>query len=161
MKTSFLVVFAVVFMACENKAMKKPSNLISEDQMAAILYDMILINSAKGINKQLLEKNIKNPEKYIYKIYNIDSLQFVESNAYYTYKSDSYKAIYEKIEKKLEAQKKVYEALAAEEKRVKDSLKKNRKPKLDTLNLKRQKQIEAKLKRSLRKVDTLQKLPQK
>jgi len=161
MKTSFLVVFAVVFMACENKAMKKPSNLISEDQMAAILYDMILINSAKGINKQLLEKNIKNPEKYIYKIYNIDSLQFVESNAYYTYKSDSYKAIYEKIEKKLEAQKKVYEALAAEEKRVKDSLKKNRRPKLDTLNLKRQKQIEAKLKRSLRKVDTLQKLPQK
>jgi hypothetical protein len=129
--------------------------------MAAILYDMILINSAKGINKQLLEKNIKNPEKYIYKIYNIDSLQFVESNAYYTYKSDSYKAIYEKIEKKLEAQKKVYEALAAEEKRVKDSLKKNRRPKLDTLNLKRQKQIEAKLKRSLRKVDTLQKLPQK
>ena len=161
MKTSFLVVFAVVFMACENKAMKKPSNLISEDQMAAILYDMILINSAKGINKQLLEKNIKNPEKYIYKIYNIDSLQFVESNAYYTYKSDSYKAIYEKIEKKLEAQKKVYEALAAEEKRVKDSLKKVKKPKLDTLNLKRQKQIEAKLKRSLRKVDTLQKLPQK
>ena len=141
--------------------MKKPSNLISEDQMAAILYDMILINSAKGINKQLLEKNIKNPEKYIYKIYNIDSLQFVESNAYYTYKSDSYKAIYEKIEKKLEAQKKVYEALAAEEKRVKDSLKKARRPKLDTLNLKRQKQIEAKLKRSLRKVDTLQKLPQK
>jgi len=51
--------------------------------------------------------------------------------------------------------------LAAEEKRVKDSLKKNRRPKLDTLNLKRQKQIEAKLKRSLRKVDTLQKLPQK
>ena len=129
--------------------------------MAAILYDMILINSAKGINKQLLEKNIKNPEKYIYKIYNIDSLQFVESNAYYTYKSDSYKAIYEKIEKKLEAQKNVYEALAAEEKRVKDSLKKNRRPKLDTLNLNRQKQIEAKLKRSLRKVDTLQKLPQK
>ena len=70
MKTSFLVVFTVVFMACENKAMKKPSNLISEDQMATILYDMILINSAKGINKQLLEKNIKNPEKYIYKIYN-------------------------------------------------------------------------------------------
>jgi hypothetical protein len=160
MKTSFLVVFTVVFMACENKAMKKPSNLISEDQMAAILYDMILINSAKGINKQLLEKNIKNPEKYIYKIYNIDSLQFVESNAYYTYKSDSYKAIYEKIEKKLEAQKKGYEALAAEEKRVKDSLKKNRRPKLDTLNLKRQKQIEAKLKRSSKKVDTLQKLPQ-
>ena len=161
MKTSLLVAFAVVFMACENKAMKKPSNLISEDQMAAILYDMILINSAKGINKQLLEKNIKNSEKYIYKIYKIDSLQFVESNAYYSYKSDSYKAIYEKIEKKLEAQKKVYEALAAEEKRVKDSLKKNRRPKLDTLNLKRQKQIEAKLKRSSKKVDTLQKLPQK
>ena len=161
MRTSLIVVSVLIFISCGNIAMKKPPNLISEDQMVDILYDMMLINSAKGVNKQLLEKSIKNPEKYIYEIHSIDSLQFVESNAYYTYKSDAYKAIYEKIEQKLAAKKIEYEALAKEQKRVKDSLKKNRRPKLDTLNLKRQKQIEAKLKRSSKKVDTLQKLPQK
>ena len=141
--------------------MKKPSNLIPEDQMAEILYDVMLINSAKGVNKQLLEKNIKNPQEYIYKIYNIDSLQFVESNAYYTYKSDTYKAIYEKIELKLAAQKTEYQALAEEQKRVKDSIKKQMLIEKDSMNLKRQNKFETRLKRSSRKFDTLQKRLQK
>jgi hypothetical protein len=130
--------------------------------MVDILYDMMLLNSAKGINKQLLEKTIQNPEQYIYNIYNIDSLQFVESNAYYTYKSDTYKAIYEKIEIKLTAQKKEFEALADEKKRAKDSIKKiKNKLKIDTLKLRREKLFEAKLKRSSKKSDTLQKQPLK
>ena len=162
MKTILLVAITFFFMSCENKAMKKPSNLISEDQMVDILYDMMLLNSAKGINKQLLEKTIQNPEQYIYNIYNIDSLQFVESNAYYTYKSDTYKAIYEKIEIKLTAQKKEFEALADEKKRAKDSIKKiKNKLKIDTLKLRREKLFEAKLKRSSKKSDTLQKQPLK
>ena len=86
----------------------------------------------------------------------------MESNAYYTYKSDTYKAIYEKIEIKLTAQRKEFEALADEKKRAKDSIKKiKNKLKIDTLKLRREKQIEAKLKRSSKKSDTLQKQPLK
>ena len=157
MRTSLIVVSVLIFISCGNIAMKKPPNLISEDQMVDILYDMMLINSAKGVNKQLLEKSIKNPEKYIYEIHSIDSLQFVESNAYYTYKSDAYKAIYEKIEQKLAAKKIEYEALAKEQKRVKDSLKNNKKLKFDSLDLKRQNIIENKLRDFSRKSDTLRK----
>ena len=69
MKTILLVAITFFFMSCENKAMKKPPNLISEDQMVDILYDMMLLNSAKGINKQLLEETIQNPEQYIYNIF--------------------------------------------------------------------------------------------
>ena len=79
------VLFSIlIFMSCGNSTVKKPANLISEDQMVEILFDVILINSAKGVNKQLLQNNIENPLNYIYRTYGIDSLQFTESNTYYT-----------------------------------------------------------------------------
>ena len=161
MKTAFLLVIIVFLMSCENLEMKKPSNLISENQMVEILYDVVLINSAKNVNKQLLEKNIKNPEAYIYKKHNIDSLQFVESNAYYTFKSDIYKSIYEKLEWKLTTQKTEHEALVKEKKRIKDSIRKSKQPKIDTLNTKRQKKFETKMRPPLKKTDKLQKQPLK
>jgi len=161
MKTAFLLVIIVFLMSCENLEMKKPSNLISENQMVEILYDVVLINSAKNVNKQLLEKNIKNPEAYIYNKHNIDSLQFVESNAYYTFKSDIYKSIYEKLELKLTTQKTEHEALVKEKKRIKDSIRKSKQPKIDTLNTKRQKKFESKMKPPLKKTDKLQKQPLK
>ena len=161
MKTAFQLVIIVFLMSCENLEMKKPSNLISENQMVEILYDVVLINSAKNVNKQLLEKNIKNPEAYIYKKHNIDSLQFVESNAYYTFKSDIYKSIYEKLELKLTTQKTEHEALVKEKKRVKDSIRKSKQPKIDTLNTKRQKKFKTKMRPPLKKTDKLQKQPLK
>ena len=122
MKTFFLVVSILFFISCENMEVKKPSNLISEDQMVEILYDMVLINSAKGVNKKLLQKNINNPEAYIFKKHNIDSLQFAESNAYYTFKNEVYKTIYEKLELKLTTQKTKLEALLKEKNSIKDSI---------------------------------------
>ena len=161
MKTVLLAVSTLFFMSCENLDMKKPSNLISEDQMVEILYDVVLINSAKGVNKQLLQKNINNPQAYVYKKHNIDSLQFAESNAYYTFKSDVYKSIYEKLELKLTTQKTEYEALLEEKKRINDSIRERKKTKIDPLNSERQMKFESKLKRPSKKFDTLQKLPKK
>ena len=43
MKTVFLAVSTLFFMSCENLDVKKPSNLISEDQMVEILYDVLLL----------------------------------------------------------------------------------------------------------------------
>jgi len=161
MKIFFLVVSTLFFIACENLEVKKPSNLISEDQMVEILYDLVLINSAKGVNKQLLQKNINNPETYIYKKHNIDSLQFAESNAYYTFKNEVYKSIYEKLELKLTTQKTAHEALVKEQKRVKDSIRKSKLSKIDTLSEKFQKRSKPKMRPPLKKTDKLQQLPLK
>ncbi|MDB4107975.1 DUF4296 domain-containing protein, partial [Flavobacteriaceae bacterium] len=73
MKKTVLIISLLVFMSCGNTTIKKPANLISEDQMVEILYDVMILNSAKGINKQLLENNIQNPKEYIYSKHNIDS----------------------------------------------------------------------------------------
>ena len=140
---------------------KKPSNLISEDQMVEILYDMVLINSSKGVNKKLLQKNINNPEAYIFKKHNIDSLQFAESNAYYTFKNEVYKSIYEKLELKLTTQKTKLEALLKEKNSIKDSIREQKKTKNDPLNLDPKVKFESKMRPPLKKSDTLQKQPLK
>jgi hypothetical protein len=161
MKTVFLAVSTLFLISCENLDIKKQSNLISEDQMVEILYDVVIINSAKGINKQLLQKKINDPLAYIYEKHNIDSLRFAESNTYYTFKSDAYKSIYEKLELKLTAQKTEYEALLEEKKRTKDSIRTSKQRKMDPLNRERQIEFESKMRPPLKKLDTLQKQPLK
>ena len=79
-----------------------PDNLISEEKMVDILYDMSLISVSKGINKMILENNGMKPKKYILKKYNIDSLQFVLSNDFYSKDLKKYLMIYEDVLKKLE-----------------------------------------------------------
>ena len=139
MRKTAVLISALVFMSCGKSAVKKPANLIPENQMVEILFDVILINSAKGVNKQLLQNKIENPLNYIYRTHGIDSLQFTESNTYYTYHSDQYNTIYEKVESKLDIEKAAYEAIVDEQKRIKDSIKESRKNKIDTTKIARDK----------------------
>ena len=155
MKKTVLIISLLVFMSCGNTAIKKPTNLISEDQMVEILYHVMIINSAKGVNKQLLENNIQNPKEYIYSKYKIDSLQFAESSAYYTKKRAIYKSIYDRLDLKLNAKKTAYETIIENQKRKKDSIKKSIEESSDTLSRDRKLKLESKLKRPLKKFDTL------
>ena len=77
-------------------------NLISQEKMIDIIYDMSLISVSKGINKRILENNGMKPKSYILKKYNIDSLQFASSNEYYSQDLEQYLFIYEKVLEKLE-----------------------------------------------------------
>jgi len=79
-----------------------PDNLITEEEMINILYEMSLISVSKGINKRILENNGMKPKKYILKKYGIDSLQFVNSNEYYSKDLERYLSIYEEVLNKLE-----------------------------------------------------------
>ena len=84
-----------------------PDNLISEDKMIEILYDMSLISVSKGINKRIIENNGMKPKKYILKKYNIDSTQFVASNQYYSKDLETYLSIYEEVLKKLQSNREI------------------------------------------------------
>ena len=95
----FLVLFSCSF-TIEKKEV--PDNLISEEEMINILYDMSLISVSNGINKRILENNGMKPKKYILKKYGIDSLQFVNSNEYYSKDLERYLSIYEEVLNKLE-----------------------------------------------------------
>ena len=139
MKILVGVFILVLMIGCNNPIEKpnKPDNLISEAKMVDIMYDVFLLNSAKGVNKTLLENNGIFPENYIFEKYSIDSTQFANSNNYYTYDTKTYESILKRIREKIEADKKKYEALEdleeAERQRKADSIREVRKREKDSV----------------------------
>ena len=126
MRIFFFLVSIILLTSCGRGKYKTPENLISEDQMIDILYEYMLMNAAKGVNKIVLEQYIESPSQYIYDKFNIDSLQFVNSNAYYAANNEVYASIYERVKQKLESDKKSTELLVEAEKKKNDSIKKSK-----------------------------------
>jgi len=130
------ILLLLIVISCKSNSIdkpKKPDNLISKNKMIAIIYDISLINSAKGVNKKLIESEGIIPEEYIYKKHNIDSLQFVLSNEYYAYNLKTYEDIYDGVKFKLEKDKKHFNVILEEEKKIKDSINKDVRREFDSL----------------------------
>jgi len=68
--TRFIIFISLlVVCSCKNNAIdvpEKPDNLISKNKMVDIIYDMAVINAAKGINKKVLESEGIYPQDYIF-----------------------------------------------------------------------------------------------
>ena len=107
MKTRLIIVALVLaLVGCKNNRIDKPSkpeNLLSQDQMVEVLYDMALLTSAKGLNRKVMENKGIVPRSYVFEKHNIDSMQFALSNEYYAYRIKDYEAIYQRVKAKLEA----------------------------------------------------------
>jgi hypothetical protein len=105
-KITVILLLCFLVIACTgNGRPKKPDNLISKDKMSEVLYDLYIINAAKGVNRKLLEANGFVPETYVLTKYNIDSLQFALSNTYYSFDTNAYKTIVEQVKSRLEREK--------------------------------------------------------
>lgn len=101
----------VVLINCNNSTKpEKPDNLIPEDKMADILYDVFILNSAKGAAKSVLDNKGLIPETYIFNKYDIDSLQFALSNNYYSYDIKTYERIINKVDTLISIDKRKYQA---------------------------------------------------
>ncbi|WP_147677266.1 DUF4296 domain-containing protein [Algibacter pacificus] len=120
---------ALLVTACyQFKEPKKPKNLISKEKMVDILIDSKIIGSSNITNRRIMENHGVDLKTYVFKKHNIDSLQFVESNTYYTFHIKEYNEIYQKVKDSLEVLKVFYQNLekkeiaAAKAKRKQDSL---------------------------------------
>ena len=65
------------------------------------MADLYLSNAAKSVNNWMLKSNGITLDTYVFKKHGVDSLQFVESNAYYTSDLDAYYDIFVQVEAKL------------------------------------------------------------
>jgi hypothetical protein len=90
---------------------KKPYNLMTEDQMVSVLYDIALLESIKSQKPISLDRKGINPKTYVFKKYKIDSLQFARSNHYYSADVPAYKRIFERVDKRLERKQKEVDSL--------------------------------------------------
>lgn len=125
MKQFFYLFILILVVGCNRiDKPKKPKDLIPKEKMSDIMYDLYILNAAKGINRKVLELNGIIPTDYVYKKYGIDSLQFANSNTYYAYDTKTYGALVEKVKSELERDKAIYEKLTEEEQKVNDSIRK-------------------------------------
>ncbi|MDC6351124.1 DUF4296 domain-containing protein [Zeaxanthinibacter sp. PT1] len=110
-----------LFVACGEEVIEQPENLIPKEKMTEMLYELAILNAANGTNPALLEERGVETMSYLYKKYDVDSAQFVNSDIYYASKPLQYESMYEDIEARIKAVKK---QLEDERKRKTDSIKK-------------------------------------
>ena len=113
-----LTIVLLLVSSCAEELIEKPDNLIPEDKMVLIIKEMAIVNAAKATNLSKLRENGVEPTDFIFKKFEIDSAQFVDSDRYYASKPLRYENMYKKVESDLEDQRLKLEA----EKRVRDSL---------------------------------------
>ena len=105
MKLFYTFILMLFLFACkENVNYKKPENLISKSKMTDMLFDMHIVVGTSNVSNLNLEKN-RN-----YMSLGVDSIQFAESNLYYTAQIQEYEEIFEEVERRMKILKEKYEA---------------------------------------------------
>ena len=123
MRILFYLVISLQMYSCfENVTYEKPENLIPKDKMVEILSEFIIINSAKGSNKKVIENQIIDPVNFVFNKYSIDKEQFESSNSYYSRNVEIYSSIYDSVKFKLEEKKKKIESEIIKRKKITDSI---------------------------------------
>lgn len=97
---------------------EEPENLIPKEKMIDMLYELSIINAAKGTNPKILQENRVEPTNFLFEKHGVDSVQFANSDIYYASIPVEYKDIYEAVAARLEKDKKDIEE---ERKRKNDS----------------------------------------
>ncbi|HIB46917.1 MAG TPA: DUF4296 domain-containing protein [Flavobacteriaceae bacterium] len=101
-----IAVILILFSCQHVERPEKPENLISQETMVSLLTEVYLGNAARSIdNKHIREQGIKL-DSFLFAKYNVDSLQFAKSNAYYTADLDTYNDIISKVQQRLQVLKK-------------------------------------------------------
>jgi hypothetical protein len=104
-KISIILLTFFLIVACKKTILEAPKNLIEEDKMIDILYDISILEAIKISQPTSLQTKGIDPKTYIYKKYKIDSLQFAKSDQYYASDLKVYSKMYQKVIDKIAAQK--------------------------------------------------------
>ncbi|ESU24472.1 hypothetical protein FEDK69T_09190 [Flavobacterium enshiense DK69] len=105
-KIAFLILCLTV-LSCKDSAVEKPDNLLSEEVMVDVLYDLSVLQSAENLNSLTFSQNNIKVNELIYKKYNIDSITFAKNDRYYAADPHNYQKLFKKVAEKIEASKKV------------------------------------------------------
>lgn len=136
-----LFISFLMFSCTSNTILKKPDNLIPEDQMVDLLTDLLLAVNAETTKNLDLKRKV-NYHPLVFEKYNIDSAQFKESNFYYTSRVDDYDVILLKVEERLKALNKKFETIKREEDSIAQAIKNLEKKSIDSINKIKRRRVE-------------------
>ncbi len=104
-KIRIILLTFFVLMACKKTILEAPKNLIDEDKMVDVLYDVAILEAIKISQPTSLQTKGIDPKTYIYKKYGIDSLQFAKSDKFYASDVKNYGKMYQKVIDRITEQK--------------------------------------------------------
>ena len=113
-KALSLLGLALLLMNCKTNAVEKPDDLLTENQMVDILYDLNVVNAMNSTNHQYLSDRGISASSYVYAKYKIDSLQFVNSDHYYASDLEEYEKIYQQVSERLQQNKAEIDSLKSD-----------------------------------------------
>jgi hypothetical protein len=117
----FVLVFCTIWLlACSNNPVPKPDNLLDEEVMTNILFDIAIIQSVDVLMPYRLSDEQIESDRYIYKKYGIDSLTLYQNQHYYAADIKKYKKMYQEVLDRLEKEKVAAETITP---RVKEKIK--------------------------------------
>ena len=90
------LIFLILILGCTSDA---PENLISEEKMESIIFDIMILNASYNYDLKI-DNNLLSDE-LIYKKYDIDSIQFYESELYYSRNTKIHFNIYSNVKKRI------------------------------------------------------------
>ena len=92
----------LMLLSCGKVDQKKPENLIGEEKMADLIFELALFDASKSFVMKGETARIGLDSESFYKYHNIDSTQFAVSNAYYAKQPKAYLRITSAARIKLE-----------------------------------------------------------
>jgi len=108
-----LMLLLVLLTSCSTRMMEPPEDLIEESVFSDILYDVAVLKAVHSTSPATLESQGILIMPYIYEKYDVDSLQLINSNKYYSTLGDRYFKLFESIETRLAEKSEVIDSLRA------------------------------------------------
>ena len=91
------LLISIFIIGCSTNA---PENLISEEKMESIIFDIMILN-ASSIYDLKIDNNMISDE-LIFRKYNIDSVQFYDSELYYSRNPRIHLNIYSNVKRRIQ-----------------------------------------------------------
>ena len=102
MKQVLFLFISLFVISCSKNPVPKPDNLLDEEAMVDIIYDLSILQATDGsMPYKLTDHNIKM-DQYIFEKYKIDSITYRQNQRYYAANARKYKKIYKKVIERLE-----------------------------------------------------------
>ena len=92
----YLIIF-IFIIGCSSNA---PEDLISEEKMESIIFDIMILNASSGYDLKIDNDMIS--DELIFRKYDIDSAQFYNSELYYSRNPKIHFNIYSNVKKRIQ-----------------------------------------------------------
>jgi hypothetical protein len=113
-KLLVFLTLGMLLLNCNSNTIEKPNNLLDEDQMVAILYDLYVVNAIKSSNINYIQEHNITSANYIFQKYKVDSLQFSQSDLYYASDIEEYEKMYQRVTERIQEDRAVTDSLTLE-----------------------------------------------